>query len=358
MTQLVVPPTASESWRMRVERGDAVRTAFVDPGSGALLGTTGEGGVMRIVRDLHSLAITGPLGNALIEIAAGWAIVLVATGIVLWWPREGRPALALRRPVQRRRFWRDFHASTGVVAAVVILFLAVTGMPWSMVWGDTVQRWVGEQGLGRPAVPGPQPWERGHAHAKAAQATALSWSLQQAGTPHAHGRATWASTERSRSRRAPVSRRRSRFSCRSARANPMASAGSRGAHRTRAPSTSIPAAGASSRTRATPTSAAAAQAIEWGIATHQGQQYGEPNRWLMLAGCVALLALAISSPVLWWKRRTAGRLRAPPRPASPAAARGATATVILLGLLYPLTGLSALLIWLFDRTVLPRLRPN
>ena len=122
---------------------------------------------MKTVRDLHGLAIAGPIGNALIEIAAGWAIVLVVTGVVLWWPREGRPALALRRPVRRRRFWRDFHASTGILASGVILFLAVTGMPWSVVWGANVQRWVGEQGLGRPKAPGPQPWQRGHAHGAA-----------------------------------------------------------------------------------------------------------------------------------------------------------------------------------------------
>lgn len=51
---------------------------------------------MKLDRDLHSFAITGPIGNALIEIVAGWAIVLVLTGFCLWWPREASPALALR----------------------------------------------------------------------------------------------------------------------------------------------------------------------------------------------------------------------------------------------------------------------
>jgi uncharacterized iron-regulated membrane protein len=37
---------------------------------------------------------------------------------------------------------------------------------------------------------------------------------------------------------------------------------------------------------------AAAQAIEWGIAVHQGQQYGPLNRYLMLTGCVAIVLLA------------------------------------------------------------------
>ena len=84
-----------------------------------------------------------------------------------------------------------------------------------------------------------------------------------------------------------------------------------------------------------------AQVVEWGIATHQGQQYGEANRLLMLAGCLCLLLLCVTAPVLWWKRRRDGRLSAPP-PASPGARRTVAGLMIALGALFPLTGLSML----------------
>jgi uncharacterized iron-regulated membrane protein len=44
---------------------------------------------------------------------------------------------------------------------------------------------------------------------------------------------------------------------------------------------------------------AGAKAIEWGIAVHQGQEYGWVNRYVMLLGCLAIVTLAISSLTMW-----------------------------------------------------------
>ena len=52
----------------------------------------------------------------------------------------------------------------------------------------------------------------------------------------------------------------------------------------------------------------AAKAIEWGIAVHQGQEYGPLNRYLMLAGCICVVLLAVTSITMWWKRRPKGSL--------------------------------------------------
>jgi uncharacterized iron-regulated membrane protein len=61
----------------------------------------------------------------------------------------------------------------------------------------------------------------------------------------------------------------------------------------------------------------------------------------MLAGCLCLLALCVTAPILWWKRRLSGRLRAPPA-SSPAARRMVAGLMLGIGLLFPLTGLSML----------------
>src|SRR5690606_26196228 len=49
-----------------------------------------------------------------------------------------------------------------------------------------------------------------------------------------------------------------------------------------------------------------ARAFEWGIAVHEGRQYGWINRYVMLGGCLAVWLLAISGAVMWWKRRPRG----------------------------------------------------
>jgi uncharacterized iron-regulated membrane protein len=183
----VTRPAQRESWRMTVAMPDGTRrTAFVDPGDGRVLGTTRRGGVMGVVRELHSLIIAGPLGNAVIEIVAGWTIVLVLTGLWLW-PRGYSPAIGVRGQPRERRFWRDLHASTGIVVGAVILFLAVTGMPWSGVWRNGLQGIITAQGWGRPKSPGPAPQAAtkggdGDHHG----AATLPWSMQRAALPAGH----------------------------------------------------------------------------------------------------------------------------------------------------------------------------
>jgi uncharacterized iron-regulated membrane protein len=86
----------------------------------------------------------------------------------------------------------------------------------------------------------------------------------------------------------------------------------------------------------------AAKAIEWGIAVHQGQQYGSVNRYVMLAGCNAIVLLSITSVTMWWKRRPRGALGVPPRPDRPQAGRAILAMVLPLALLFPLVGASLL----------------
>ena len=54
---------------------------------------------------------------------------------------------------------------------------------------------------------------------------------------------------------------------------------------------------------------AGARTIEWGIATHQGQQYGEPNRLVMLAAVSYTHLDVYKRQVRWWRMRDRARGR-------------------------------------------------
>ena len=101
----------------------------------------------------------------------------------------------------------------------------------------------------------------------------------------------------------------------------------------------------------------AAQAIEWGIAVHQGQQFGLFNKLVMLAGCIAVWLLGVSAIVMWWKRRPKGRLAAPVPPADRRAYIGLLALVLPLAVFYPLVGASLAAALSFD-LILRRLSPR
>ena len=124
------PAGADRSARVTVSTEAGKVLVFVDPYDGAVLDTVGaKEEFNQVVEDLHSLDYFGTSWERIIEVVAGFAVVLVLTGVYLWWPRnQTGGVLSVRGTPARRVFWRDLHAVTGIFAAVLILFLAFSGL--------------------------------------------------------------------------------------------------------------------------------------------------------------------------------------------------------------------------------------
>lgn len=335
-TSVRVPMRPDEA--VRVKAGE--ETVFVDPHTARVTGRTGGEGMMETVKRLHSLELLGKPFNILVEIVAGWAIILVATGVYLWWPRGRDVAVAAPRlsDPKRRPFWRDLHAVTGIWVGGIVVFLAVTGMPWSAVWGDKFLNVMREGGYGRPAAPAAaNPWSHGKDHDKPA---GTGWTMEGA-VLHApgHGQARLSrviAAAESHGMAGPytvsipddptLAFTVSRETTKAEQARSLYVDGRTGAVR------------ADIRWEQF---GSGAKAFEWGIAVHQGLQYGGLNRTLMLIGCIGVWVLGISGLTMWWKRRPKrGGLGAPPAPVGPRAKTAVMAIVLPLAALYPLTGLS------------------
>lgn len=353
---------------VRAENGKAL-TAFADPYDGHLIGTTPYGGVMQIVRKVHSLQKFGFWASCLVEITAGWAIVMASTGLVLWWPRGRKGGVvSVRGTPGRRLFWRDLHAVTGAFSAAVILFLAVTGMPWSMVWGDHVQRWATQANLYMPPPPAKvtpawmltmdMPPARPAAAAPMDQAKPdRPWALEKAPTPMSMpmpgmegmtGIGIDAAVARFKEARLPtpfsVTLPQGPDGAYVADYRPDRVEDSRTVYLDQYSGKVLGDVGFRQW-------GAAAKAIEWGIAVHQGEEYGAANRYLMLAGCIAVVLLAVSAVIMWWKRRPQGGFGVPPAPSDRRAAAGVLAAVAVVGVIYPLVGATLLAALLVDTLV-------
>ncbi|OQP87148.1 hypothetical protein BTR14_06905 [Rhizobium rhizosphaerae] len=346
-------PTSSAEITVATE-SQGKRAVYVDPYDGRVLGSLPDRGtIMWTIRSLHSLKYFGSVTRAVIEIAAGWAMLLVATGLYLWWPR-GRSGgvVSLRGTPARRVFWRDLHAVTGLFVGGVIIFLALTGMPWSGVWGAKVNEWANGNNFGYPAgvrVAVPMSDEHLDHLAK------TSWSLEQAQMPqspvHDHGMA-------------PIGLDRA-----------VAILDSLGLHRGYAVNLPSQPTGVYtgsvypddlSRQRVVHLDQYSGKplidmtyadygplgkALEWGINVHMGQEFGLANQLVLLAACMAIVLLCLSAAVMWWKRRPKGGLGVPPMPADARIFRGLIALMALFGLLFPLTGLSLLVMLALDQIV-------
>jgi uncharacterized iron-regulated membrane protein len=351
--QMTLPgqPDQSAQMLVRLASGE-VRTAYADPYDGRFLGDTSYGGVMQFIRKIHSLQLFGFWASSLIEIAAGWAIIMVLTGIFMWWPRGATGGVVtIRGQPRQRMFWRDTHAVIGAVAGLFIVFLAVTGMPWSMFWGDQVQGWIAAQNLSRPAPPaevtpafllGVPRGEETHDHGHSELKEQLPWAMQQAGAPQS-GAAEGAplSLDEAVARFEALGLPRP-FAVQP----PEGPRGAWAATHTPDQAENVRLVYLDQRSGAVigdvrfADFGPAAQAIEWGIAVHQGQQYGPLNRYLMLAACIAIVVLAITALTMWWMRRPKGSLGAPPVPEQKGAAYVVLGAVAVIGVIYPLTGAS------------------
>ena len=345
-----IPARPDEAVRVVVNRPDGQgRIVFVDPHDAQVTGVTAQTGVSETVKRLHSLEFFGPLMNLWVEVVAGWAIILFATGIFLWWPRGRKVGtVTIRsRPDSGQPFWRDLHAVTGLYTGVIVVFLAMTGMLWSAVWGDQFMGAVRTHGLGRPPAPAAANW---HHAEHADRPTGTGWLMDGMVTTAAP------SDDRRLSRVVATARREgviAPFVVSIPESDDLAWTAAREVRRVQ-DGRSLYVDAATGAVRADvryEQFGIGAKVFEWSIYTHQGTQYGQINRLVMLAASIGIWLLSISGLMMWWKRRPKGRLAAPVAPPGPRVRAAVLGIVIPLCILYPLTGLSLVVAVLLDRAV-------
>src|SRR5689334_15821455 len=110
------------SWQVLL-RG---RVVFVDQYTGAVLGARSPGpDLLARIHQLHLRLLIqnrGDTGKAIMTWAGAALLLLLLSGLYLWWPLK-------RVAIQRgRRFWFDLHNTAGIVSFVFLLAIAVTGV--------------------------------------------------------------------------------------------------------------------------------------------------------------------------------------------------------------------------------------
>jgi uncharacterized iron-regulated membrane protein len=119
------------------------REVYVDPYRASLLGERDAAATFfGVVFALHWELLLGDPGRLVIEWATSWAVVLMALGAALWWPRGNRRGGGVwwpRRRLDGRAWLRDLHAVIGAYALPVLLAIAATGLLWTLRAGG--DRW-------------------------------------------------------------------------------------------------------------------------------------------------------------------------------------------------------------------------
>jgi uncharacterized iron-regulated membrane protein len=354
-----LPQAADSAVRVIVNRDGQATRVYLHPESLDVLKTVAEDDrFMRILFRLHGELLLGNRGSALVELAASWAIVMIVTGLYLWWPRGANGLRGVAYPrlgSGSRVFWRDIHAVTGFWISGVALLMLISGLPWAKFWGDYLKA---ARRLTGPVV-ARQDWTNGAVSPPGMRTAAGS------GEPHhATGRRRGAKNtpsdltalDRIAAAIRPLGLEPPVVIEPPALGTGDWTAKSMTPNRTRRVDLVVDGKAAAIKDRKDFVDRHLIDRIVGtGIAAHEGRLFGWPNQLLGLITATGLIVLSVSSVVLWWRRREPGALGAPRALAPPRISVGLLTLVVLFGIYLPLFGASLVLVLLLEAIVLRRI---
>lgn len=347
---------------LALPHGESMRDVFVSP-QGRVVGILDpEARIMAVTERIHGQLLIGHRGSWIVELAASWAIVMILSGLYLWWPR-GRGAAGVVWPrwhLGRRAFWRDLHAVTGFWVAGLAMILLLTGLPWADVWGSAFKTVRAEMGW----VKGQQDWTIGGRAADGGDHAEHDHRAMMAGMNHEHshsadGISLTAIVSRAEAQRLPFPvivtppGMPQRFG---AKASAQWTVRSDTQNRPNRVTIRYDAATGVETGRETfADKHAIDRVIGYGIAWHEGQLFGLANQLIGVATALMLVLMAASGFIMWRRRKPDDTLGAPPVSHEPLRPRGVASIVLALAALLPMLALSLLALVALEWLVLRRI---
>jgi len=337
---------------------------YVNPYSGQVMKIDNEDQrLMRRIFHLHGELLLGDRGSYIVETAASWAIIMILTGLFLWWPRQAKGFAGVLYPRFRqgqRIFLRDIHAVTGVwVSSLALLFL-FSGLPWAKSWGAYLK--AARKISGKAIVH--QDWTTGSS-SEIAQRLAMNnnaGALDEHATHMKHmdqGEAapgSYASIDKVLATTAPL-----HFAFPVLISPPIHphtpwTAKSDSQDRVLRSQVTIDAATGAILTRQTfGQRPLMDRIVGTGIAMHEGHLYGWLNQLINLCTALGLILLCISALMMWWRRRPEGSLGAPIPVGKPRLSFALVAIIVALGVYLPTMAASLIAVVLLEKFAFSRI---
>jgi uncharacterized iron-regulated membrane protein len=390
-------PDRSAEFIFRLADGDQ-QSVYVNPYNGNVLGTLSvERRFMQVDRMLHRKLLLGKPGELVMELAACWTLVMIGTGVALWWPRGKTglsAALVPRLALKGRALWKNLHAVMGIWLALGALAFVLTGLPWSGSWGKQFKALATTAHLGAPpgswgglplrsVLPGASnTTDDSHAmhHAQSADMDSMPgmvmddlplkqtpWAVGDTPVPDSVPAAAPNSAANAALTATPLSLD-----------NVMAQAAALGlkdGYSVVLPGSAsgvytlsyFPADPRGERTLYIDQYSgkvlrdigyrdygAVAKAVSYGTSLHMGRYFGLANQIICSVISLGLAAMAVTGFVMWWQRRPQRSLGAPSRERDAPPMRGWKSGLVLLGVVFPLMGATLLAVWIADWAVFGR----
>lgn len=333
--------------QFELTRADSVYAVDIDPYTNNVLRVVDKNTTLyALAHRIHGTLLLGDIGDTVVEVVAGLALLMLATGIYMWLQRRDTAS-----GPSRRRSWQHWHQLVGQSVAIVLCFFLLSGLAWTDVWGGRfVQAWNSF-----PAEKfGPTP-RSGQSHGAMNHGAhkQVPWGLEQTNMPasaaaHDHGSHAINLDTIDRKARELGFGPRYRInlpadpsgvytvSSTSMTGDIDSPGEERTVHIDRHSGDVVAEVGFEDYSLA-------AKSMAVGIAVHQGS-FGWWSIALDVLACVSVIFLCISGTAMWWLRRPAraGWLPVAPRRASLPLRSGLTVLLLTMGIAFPLLGAALL----------------
>jgi uncharacterized iron-regulated membrane protein len=387
-----LPYTSTSAAEVLVDKGTTQYRVYVHPQTLAILHVDNEDHRVDVFMSrLHGELLIGQYGSWIVELAAAWAVVMIVTGLFLWWPCNTNGLGGVLYPRLRsggRTFWKDIHSVTGIYVSFFALFLLFTGLPWAKAWGGYLKA-IRHFSAGHVAK---QDWTTSSADELAARkarsaamtdVSGMSTMHTMPGMPASHhmeGMTNMGASQHAQhldwGRHSTSLGGRNAFF---AIDKMVASIVSLGLPNPVLISPPMQAGGnwtAKSDTRDRPLrvdlvldgttgtvlSRTDFQSKPWldrvigtGIAAHEGQLFGLANQLVSLFTVIGLVTLSVSGLIMWRKRKPENVLGAPAAKRRVRFSASLIALMVLFGLYFPFLGGSMILVALIEKFILRRM---
>ncbi|MDI1300099.1 PepSY domain-containing protein [Methylotenera sp.] len=379
-----LPLTPQSAVQVLVSESGELTRIYVHPKTLQILKIEQEDNkLMQVVHRLHGELLIGSIGSNLVELAASWTIVMLITGLYLWWPRHMKGIAGIVYPrlskgnvgKNNRLLWRDLHAVTGFWISFFTLFLLLSGLPWAKSWGGLLKE-IRHIGTGNVVQ---QDWTTGrsadinsHRNTIFSKINMVSKAdsehidhirhehmadkvgMHQVMMPQIDYRPLdrLVTTVKSLNLAPPV------LISPPSKKSPEWTASSKAQNRPLRADLILDGVSGSVKSRKDFADRPLLdRIIGTGVAIHEGQLFGWFNQLLGLITAIGLVLLSVSAIILWWRRRSPGLLGAPQARTEPSYAPLLVASIILLGVLLPFLGISLIVLLLVERWVLCYIPP-
>ena len=144
VVQYIAPRADDMVAVFRVNNDDKATMVAVDPYTAKVVSSMPRNeGWYHTMDGIHGDMMLGTAGDYLIETAASLTILMMITGIYLWWAKQrSLKSMLVPQTGKGRSWWRSMHGAFGTWVSLILLLFCLSGVAWAGIWGGKfVQSW-------------------------------------------------------------------------------------------------------------------------------------------------------------------------------------------------------------------------